>query len=289
MERPIENFLLNKDLDMPFCLSWANEPWTRAWDGSTKEVIMPQEYGNKEEWKNHFNYLLAFFSDSRYIRIDEKPMFLIYRPELIPELDEMLSFWNELAIQSGFNGLYIVSQGTVYGTSENKSKVINDYILYEPGYTQAEFSLVRGNVFKKFMMSPLMFCKVTWQKIKRQIGRITHSKSAVMNTIIFDYDLFWNRILERKYDEDMIPGAFVDWDNSPRRGRNGARVFKGATPEKFEKYMSALVYKVKNESKKEMIFIDAWNEWAEGTYLEPDTKSGYKYLEAVHNALRNGI
>ena len=126
-----------------------------------KEVIMPQEYGNEEEWKNHFNYLLAFFLDSRYIRIDGKPMFLIYRPELIPELDEMLSFWTELAIQSGFNGLYIVSQGTVYGTSENKSKVINDYILYEPGYTQAEFSLVRGNVFKKFMMSPLMFCRPT--------------------------------------------------------------------------------------------------------------------------------
>lgn len=287
MERPIENFLLNRDLDMPFCLSWANEPWTRAWDGSTKEVIMPQEYGNKEEWENHFNYLLSFFLDSRYIRVDGKPMILIYRPELINELDKMLSLWNELAIQSGLNGLYIVSQGTVYGTSESRSKIINDYILYEPGYTQAEFSLVRGNVYKKFMMSPQMFCKITWQKIKRQIGRITHSKSVVLNTIIFDYDLFWNRILERKYTEDMIPGAFVDWDNSPRRGRNGARIFKGSTPEDFEKYMSALVHKVKNESKKEMIFIDAWNEWAEGTYLEPDTKNGYKYLEAIQNALRS--
>lgn len=154
MEKPIENFLKDQELDMPFCLSWANEPWTRAWDGSSQQVIMPQAYGDKEEWMKHFEYLLSFFKDDRYIKVDEKPMFLIYRIELIPNIDEMLKLWNDLAIKAGFDGLFIVSQGSVYGTTKQKNKLIDAYVLYEPGYTQAEFSFFRGNLLGKFFLSP---------------------------------------------------------------------------------------------------------------------------------------
>ena len=287
MEKPIERFLQEKDLNMPFCLSWANEPWTRAWDGGEKEVIMPQEYGNKAEWKRHFDYLNGFFEDDRYIKIDNKPMILIYRPELIADLDEMLSLWTKMSMKSGFDGLYIVSQGTIYGTSKNRSKYVNDYILYEPGYTQAEFSLTRGNVVKKLFVDPVLFCHITWQKIKRQIGTCIHSKSVLLNTTVLNYDLFWKRIIRRKYSTNMIPGAFVDWDNSPRRGLKGARVFKGANPDKFRKYMRALIKKTKSETTKDMIFIDAWNEWCEGAYLEPDSRYGNKYLSAIRDAKGN--
>lgn len=285
MEKPIENFLKDKNLDMSFCLSWANEPWTRAWDGKSKQVIMPQAYGDREEWVRHFDYLLDFFRDDRYVKVDGKPMFLIYRIELIPNIDEMLQLWNALAIKAGFNGLFIVSQGSVYGTTKNKSKLINSYVLYEPGYTQAEFSFFRGNFLGKIFLSPNMWFSLSFQKLKMRIGGVLHSNNAQLNTMILDYDLFWKRILSRKYTEEMIPGAFVDWDNSPRRGGKGARIFRGSTPEKFEFYMRKLVEKVGMEAKRDIIFIDAWNEWAEGTYLEPDDRYGFQYLEALKRAL----
>ena len=85
----------------------------------------------------------------------------------------------------------------------------------------------------------------------------------------------------------LIPGAFCDWDNSPRRGGRGARIFKNSSPEKFEKYFRLLVKKTKKETKFDMIFINAWNEWSEGTYLEPDEKNGYKYLKAIRKAVKN--
>ena len=285
MEKPIENFLKDQELDMPFCLSWANEPWTRAWDGSSQQVIMPQAYGDKEEWMKHFEYLLSFFKDDRYIKVDEKPMFLIYRIELIPNIDEMLKLWNDLAIKAGFDGLFIVSQGSVYGTTKQKNKLIDAYVLYEPGYTQAEFSFFRGNLLGKFFLSPSMWLSLSFQKLKMRAGRALCSNSVQLNTMILDYDAFWKRILARKYTDEMIPGAFVDWDNSPRRGKKGARVFRGFTPEKFEFYMKKLVKKVEEEAKRDIIFIDAWNEWAEGTYLEPDDKHGFQYLEALKKSL----
>lgn len=285
MERPVENFLKDKTLDIPFCLSWANEPWTRAWDGKSKQVIMPQEYGDMPEWILHFEYLLDFFNDDRYIKIDGKPMILIYRIELIDKIDEMLQLWSELAKKAGFDGLYVVSQGSVYGTTKNRSKYINSYVLYEPGYTQAEFSFFRGNVLKKIKLSPNLWLTLTMQKIKIRCAKLLHNNNARMNTMILDYDTFWKRILNREYTDEMLPGAFVDWDNSPRRGKKGARIFKGSSPEKFGEYMRLLVEKVNKESKRDIIFMDAWNEWAEGTYLEPDDKYGYQYLEALKNAL----
>ncbi len=287
MEKPIEKFLEDKSLDIPFCLSWANEPWTRAWDGSTKEIIMPQEYGNEIEWKQHFEYLMAFFKDKRYIKVNNKPMILIYRLELIPRLDEMLSLWIRLATEAGFPGLYIVSQGSVYGITQNKSLYIDDYILYEPGYTHVEFSRKGRNLKKQILTSPCIWLTVSIQTVKRYISTKLKIKSVTMNTTILNYDIFWKHILNRKYNNHMIPGAFVDWDNSPRRGKNGARIFKGATPKKFEKYMRKLIKKTKKETDKDMIFIDAWNEWAEGTYLEPDIKNGYGYLKALKAALGN--
>lgn len=285
MEKPIENFLNDKNLNMPFCLSWANEPWTRAWDGKSKQILMPQAYGDKEEWIQHFEYLLDFFRDDRYIKVDGKPMFLIYRVELIPNIDEMLKIWNDLAIKAGLNGLFIVSQGSVYATTKDRSKLIDSYILYEPGYTQAEFSFFRGDLLGKFFLSPSMWISLSLQKLKMIVGSALHSNSPQLNTMILDYDSFWKRILNRKYTDKMIPGAFVDWDNSPRRGEKGARIFRGSTPEKFEFYMKKLVNKVEKEAKRNIIFIDAWNEWAEGAYLEPDDRHGFQYLKALKKSL----
>lgn len=101
MEKPMENMLKNSNITLPFCISWANENWTQAWVNKSRKVLISQTYGSRGDWEKHYNYLRQFFLDKRYIKEDGKPLFIIYRPELIPTLREMLEFWNELALKDG--------------------------------------------------------------------------------------------------------------------------------------------------------------------------------------------
>lgn len=136
LEKPMENMLKNRDIDIPFCVCWANEPWTRAWVGETK-VLIPQLYGEKREWKEHFDYLLPFFKDSRYICDDGKPLVVIYRPEVIECLNEMLDYWNELAIQEGFEGLTYAYQNIDFDLKADKDDSRFKYnIEFQPLYAR---------------------------------------------------------------------------------------------------------------------------------------------------------
>lgn len=280
MEKPLENMLSNKSINMKFCLSWANEPWTRRWDGLEKEVLMPQEYGNKDDWRKHFEYLMNFFRDDRYIKEDNKPLFIIYRPELIPNLKEMLDYWSELAIENGLYGIKYVYQFPVvyYSNHENKD-LFSDGIKFEPIFSDSsiEYSMINK---KSKIIYLLKNYKYLIEKLKLKLNKTFKKKFPN----IFNYDRIWNNILNSKIVDNFYPGAFVDWDNSARRGYD-ANIYYGSTPEKFKKYMKKLVKKAKEEYKKDIIFINAWNEWAEGAYLEPDKKNGYKYLEAIKEVL----
>lgn len=273
MQTPIENYLKDKSLSLPFCLCWANEPWTRAWDGGEKEIIMPQEYGDKNEWEQHFNYLLKFFEDDRYIKIDGFPILVIYRPEIIPKFDEMIKFWRFLAKKHGFRDIKVLSQSSFYNTNKSISKEIDFTINYEPGFTDWELANKKmSTIISNFFRYPKCICN----KI-----RLKFSPNKSLN--LLDYDEFYKKILSRKTKDNSYPGAFTDWDNTARRN-NKARIFVGSTPQKFESYLTQLI---KKEREKDFLFITAWNEWAEGAYLEPDLKHGYGYLKALRNALNN--
>ena len=100
----------DKEIDIPFCISWANEPWTKAWVGNERKTLIAQFYGNEDEWKEHFEYLLPFFNDERYIKEDNKPLFIIYRPEIIPCLNNMLDYWQKLAKENGLAGIHFVTR-----------------------------------------------------------------------------------------------------------------------------------------------------------------------------------
>ena len=117
LEKPVEKFLKNKSLDTHFCICWANEHWTNAWANKEAKVLIEQKYGNKKEWKDHFDYLLNFFKDDRYIKENNKPLLVIYRPELIDCLKEMLEFWDEEAKKHGFAGLDFAYQHAGYTVS----------------------------------------------------------------------------------------------------------------------------------------------------------------------------
>lgn len=257
LEKPLENLIKNKHIDTKFCISWANEPWTRSWDGKNKDILINQEYGNENEWKNHFDYLLQFFLDDRYIKIDNKPLFVIYRTNNIPNCEKMINYWQELAKKNGLNGLYLVETLNSFQRKPciNSSEAV---IEFEPMYTL------------KYDMP-----------IIKQIKRLYNKKTNSLDT--FEYEVIYNRILNRKtkyLGKEKFSSAFVDWDNTPRKGTKGT-VCLGASPDIFEKKMDRLMNKCKQEKNDRFIFINAWNEWAEGTYLEPDSKHEYRYLEVI--------
>lgn len=274
LEKPVENILTNPNAKLPFCLSWANESWTKTWHGAggEREILIRQEYGGTKEWREHFNYLLKFFKDSRYIKKDNKPMFLIYRTAYIDRCNEMLTLWNELAIENGFNGLYIVNMLS-YHDKYNKSPYKEASVNFEPGKTRRE--KIKDN--EKFSL-----VKSTIREKEKSLGIFNR---LICN--IVDYDRINREMLDKEHKAGEYRGVFVDYDDSPRRGIKGI-IVKGSTPKKFEYYLSENIKRSKKEGN-EYLFINAWNEWGESAYLEPDKRYGYAYLHAVRNALKQNI
>lgn len=280
LEKPMENMLHNPDVDIPFCICWANEPWTKAWVGETK-VLIPQHYGEKKEWAEHFNYLLQFFKDSRYITEDGKPLVVIYRPEVIDCLNEMLDYWQDLAKENGFPGLTIAYQNIDFDLQTDKDDSRFDYdIEFQPLYAQHDLTK-NTHPHLKAMRRKLAGI------VERRFGfdLMRYGAGFFNKGVQVDYDEVWKKVLERKPEtEKNTPGAFVTWDNTPRKGEKG-QAFVGDTPEKFKKYLSAQIKRAKDVYHKDFIFMYAWNEWAEGGYLEPDERFGYGNLEAIRRAL----
>lgn len=283
LEEPCEQILKDPDIDLPFCFCWANEAWSMEWTGK-KQVIMPQFYGKEKEWKNHWEYLLQFFKDERYIKEDGKPIFVIYRPESIVCLKEMLSFWRKMAIDSGFPGIIFMSQSPQYMFDDRFDHSEIDYdIEYEPSTSRIYMGQNKFKRLKRIRRDIIKFCENNFGWDLRRYG--TRFINHITNTERPNYDEAWNNIISRKpYSKKSIPCAFVDWDNTPRYKERG-RVYIGATPKKFKEYFSKLINKTIKEYKKDYVFIFAWNEWGEGGYLEPDTINKYGYLEAIRDAL----
>ena len=280
LEKPVNQFLKNKKLNTHFCLCWANEAWTNAWAAKDAKVLIEQRYGREDEWKKHFEYFLPFFQDSRYIQEDNKPLLVIYRPELIDCLNEMLDYWNELAIKNGFDGINFAYQHISFALSSKYDDSRFKYAIeYHPNCARTLKDMEHNASAKRIKKGI-----VTW--VEKHFGiNLQEKKKQMQGLGHFDYDEVWEYILSMKPRNDKcVPGAFVDWDNTPRRNKTGY-VADGASPEKFEKYLTKQIINAKQNYKKDMMFIFSWNEWAEGGYLEPDTKNKYGYLEAIYEAL----
>lgn len=279
LQKPMENFLQDKTIDINYCVCWANENWTNAWASAEMTTLISQKYGGEEEWTEHFMYLLPFFQDERYIKEDNKPLIVIYRPDIIECRVKMFECWERLAKENGFAGIKVASQNSGESYYGKEESFIDYRIEYQPNHASR---WLKGNVY--------LFLKRQKEKMMKLLGAIF--KTSYFSTLYFkpkmeyrDYDKFWKIILKHKpLDEKSIAGAFVDWDCTPRKGERGS-VCIGVTIEKFKFYFGELIKKVKSEYKTDYIFIFAWNEWAEGGYLEPDTKNQYGFLEAIKEQL----
>lgn len=284
LEKPLEMMLNNPNIDIPFCLCWANENWTKRWDGGDNEIIVEQDYGDIKDLNNHIDYLCSFFRDSRYIREDGAPLLLIYKPELIPNLKKVIKEIRTRAKENGFPNLKLIVQYPKFYFDRANLTLFDGYIQFEPRFIQNYIIDLKKTNTKKKIKTVLLNagCTNIVKSIEHALGK---KKINIPKLTLRDYDKDWKMILDYPVDDKgMIAGAFVDWDNTPRN-KNGL-CYIGATPEKFENYMTQLVKKVKQEYEKKYIFINAWNEWAEGAYLEPDEKNGYEYLEAIKQALK---
>ena len=277
LEKPAEAMLQNKNIDFPYCFCWANETWKGIWHGlDNPSVLIEQTYNGKEGYQIYFDYLLPFFKDERYIKIDNKPMFHVYRFDDLPNVEEFITVFNELAIGNGFAGIYFVA--TI--ASENVLK--NDHI----------YGKVGDEVFQKMRYkSGFLFADVRYlgwleRKIKVALG-FTSQIGKRLKPVIIDYSKAVSRINVVFPHQKYIPCVFPNWDNSARSGKKSL-IFINSSPESWKQHLQKAVTELlRNPKNPQFVMIKSWNEWAEGNHLEPDAKFGLKWLEALKNVKDN--
>lgn len=283
LQTPTNLWLDNPDIDLPFCLSWANETWTRRWDGRDHEVLIQQTHPpTRDSWRRHFECLIRAWTDPRAIKVDGKPVFAIYRPHRIPRIDDMLAYWRELARAEGLPGLYFVYQQQYELPDARCLQSFDAQFEFQPfstinapGYQKS--ALRRSRLYRLFRRFP--------ERCQDQLR--TLRERFVRGLTLHDYDDIWRHIAEPPSAPALTtyPGAFVDWDNTARY-KERATVYVGASPDAFGRHMAHLVATMAARRLPEnFIFLNAWNEWSEGAYLEPDQRYGCGYLEALKAVL----
>lgn len=288
LEKPMENFLNHSEIEFPFCFCWANEDWSNIWAGDLNniKILISNDYNDKSDWIDHFYYFLPFFKDKRYILDKNRPVLVIYNPILISKMKEIKDCWDNLAKENGFDGICLLYQGAKFYALDDDRKSLFDYgFQYFPGLleeTEKNMRELKTEVFIHKIGTNIR--RILGNEVlQRKIKENKSNKNKVRK--IENYDNLWEKILTMEPTEtNIIPGAFTDWDNTPRRMFNG-KIIIGSTPQKFKKYLSKQIQRTKDIYKKDCIFVFSWNEWSEGGYLEPDKKNKYGYLEAVKEAL----
>lgn len=272
LHEPLDRKLKNNKEDFPFMMCWANENWTRRWDGEEEEVLIKQDYSFEDD-AAHFEFLCRnYFKDPRYIRHDGKPVFLVYRPNLFNDINKTIEIWRNVARNEGVGEVHLGYMQS-WGITEDPLKMGFDFAVeFQPRFPAVE------NKKKNF-----------WQKIGNKIfgDSFGSEKKEVENDAdrLYDYRKFVEVQKNHKFKNNVSPSLIPMWDNTSRRKKN-AFIFTNSTPEEYGKWLSYIVnnfpWKANNEK---FLFINAWNEWAEGNHLEPCQKWGTQYLEETRKNL----
>ncbi len=256
LEAPVENYLNDKSLDLPFCLCWANENWSRRWDGLNNEVLIAQEHSPDDDLAFIRN-VARYMQDSRYIRIDGKPLLLVYRPSLLPSAKETAGRWRNWCREFGIGEIYL--SYTQSFEAVNPGKYGFDAAIEFPPNNSAPPNITES-------VSPL---------------------ATDFACTVYD----WRVLVERSenYKQPgytLFRGVCPSWDNTPRR-KSFSTIFLNNSPMLYQRWLGNAIrdtQKYRSKPDERLIFINAWNEWAEGAYLEPDKRFGYAFLEATRMA-----
>jgi lipopolysaccharide biosynthesis protein len=253
LDRPFREVLASGKPDFPFFLCWANENLTRAWDGLDRDILLKQEYGAEDD-RAHIRSLLPAFKDPRYMRIDGKPLFMVYRTELLPDPGQTAEIWREEADKAGIGEICLAKMEGLHPKGTPESTGFDCAVEFAPDWRESGPRLM---------------------------------EDAVPDNKVYSYDNIMRNMLNkpeppyRRY-RCVMPS----WDNTARR-KTAAAIYDGATPEKYQAWLEALIDQLPDTrpDDERIIFINAWNEWAEGCHLEPCEKWGRGYLEATRKAL----
>jgi hypothetical protein len=277
LERPFNEVVESGNPDFPFCLGWANESWeNKLWnanDTKLNKLLIEQKYLGEKDNEFHFYSLLNSFKDSRYIRVDNRPIFFIYKPQKFKDVNLFIAQWNQLAKINGIEeGFYFVAHADTFEEYEN---------LIGLGFDAIEvYSLKRVHEYYRKTNS-LLF------KVIDKVDSMIKESLSLKKLRIVEYKKAIDLFINKKEDsvENVIPTVLPNWDHSPRSGDN-AWIVHNSTPELFKKHVSDALDCIKDKpDERKIIFLKSWNEWAEGNYMEPDLKFGKGYINALRDMI----
>lgn len=257
LEKPVNNYLENHSLDLPFCLCWANENWSRTWDGLDKEVLIAQKHSPEDDL-GFIQHVSRFLKDDRYIRIDNKPLLLVYRPSLLPSAGETAERWRQWCRENGIGEIFLA---------------------YTQSFEAVDPSIYGFDAAIEFPPN---------NSAPPDITDTIHSKNSDFSGKIYDWRIFVERSFSyKKPDYLLFRSVCPSWDNTARRKSKGT-IFLNSSPVGYQQWFVNAIEETCARLKKpdeRVMFVNAWNEWAEGAHLEPDQRYGYAYLEATRMAL----
>jgi len=273
LERPVKEIWKSGQPDFPFCLCWANENWTRQWDGLEKEVLLEQRYSDADDLA-HIRSLIPIFLDRRYIRVGDQPLFIVYRASQFPEPEKTIATWRREAERAGLKGLFLVKVESFLECGDPRNIGFDSSLEFQPPWSLSISRIPR---------------RKWWHR--RRLGT---AEPGFSDNAVFEYeDLVRDALATPVPRYPRIPCVCPGWDNSPRR-KHGAAIFVNSTPLLYQKWLREVVNRRRASltsrensgiTGNSLVFINAWNEWAEGNHLEPCQRWGRKYLEATRRAL----
>lgn len=264
LERPFNEVLAAQSPSLSFCLGWANTSWSGVWHGARGRVLMEQRYPGPEDDQRHFDAILPAFRDNRYLRVNDKPVFYVYKPGEHPDISSFVDRWQTMARKAGLEGLYLVAE-------------ISDSFGRWVPYDRAIQDGFDAGVYMRHPAETRSFRGLA-ARAARRVGRLEVYRYSTDPAL-------WDPV---RRNPRWQPAVLPNWDSSPRAGRRGL-VLTGATPAKFEQNLRTAIATLQDRPEQErLLWIKSWNEWAEGNYVEPDLEYGRQWLTALARTLRRG-
>ncbi|TWT18617.1 hypothetical protein FQY83_14670 [Luteimonas marina] len=258
LEAPLQAWLRNRDIDLPFCLCWANESWSRRWDGRDNEIILGQQHSAEDDLA-FIRHVARYLEDPRYLRVDGKPVLLVYRPSLFPDIRATAGRWRSECERLGVGGIHLC--------------YVQGFERPDPG----DIGFDAAIEFPPNLSEPTDITR--WQRL--------------LNPDFAGKALDWRQLAAGALRRSpppytLYPCVNPGWDNEPRRTGLG-RVFLHASPRRYRDWLSSTIRErlASPRPDERLVFINAWNEWAEGAVLEPDRRLGHAWLHATSEGLRH--
>jgi lipopolysaccharide biosynthesis protein len=263
LETPVANLLATPHLELPFFLCWANESWTRRWDGLDREVLIAQEYSPADDLK-HIRNLLPLFRDRRYYKLAGRPLLMVYRSEELPDPEATAQRWRSEVRKAGFPDLYLLRVEGFQGEIDPGEHGFDAAVEFAPDWR---------------CLTRRVYLDAAGKWCESPDG--AHPGTTANRVFLYD-EVAAAMQAKPEPGYRRYPGVFPAWDNSARRRRGGATIIHGASPEIFQSFFQAAAARTAAFAADErFVFINAWNEWGEGCHLEPDRQHGRAFLEAL--------